>query len=269
MLKYLNIVFHHQYTRITFSYVVPLIVAGGFIFVWIKYFPPDPSFWKEPLAEITRWGGEQTLKITDVKVIGASEVLDTQISLYLTEELRKVNLDSLNLDLNKIRTGINFIPSVTNVELAIEKNGVLKIIVEERIPQILWYDNEQFHLLDKDGLAIDTTTNRDAFPDFFVVAGRGADDKVEEAVDLVAVSEKINHHIRGLVWIGERRWDLVLDRGRLVKLPEKEPIEAMKKLKVLDEKEGLLEREISILDLRIPNKIYVRKYRNIEETEEE
>ncbi len=237
--------------------------------MWFKFFPPDPDFWKEPFSEITRWGGEQSLKITDVKVIGATEVLDTQISLYLTEELRKINLDSLSLDLNKIKRGINFIPSVTDVELAIEKNGVLKVVVEERIPQILWYDNEQFHLLDKDGLALDTVTNRNAYPDFFVIAGKDADNRVEEALEIFSVSEKINHHIRGLVWIGERRWNIVLDKGRLVKLPENEPIEAMKKLKILDEKESLLSREVSILDLRIPNQIYVRYYRNDEETEGE
>ena len=237
--------------------------------MWLKFFPPDPGFWKEPFSGITKWGGEQSLKITDVKVVGATEVLDTQISLYLTEELRKINLDSLSLDLNQIKKGINFIPSVTDVELAIEKNGVLKVVIKERIPQILWYDNEQFHLLDKDGLALDTVTNRNAYPDFFVIAGKGADNRIKEALEIFSVSEKINHHIRGLVWIGERRWDIVLDKERLVKLPEDKPIEAMKKLKILDEKENLLSREVSILDLRIPNQIYIRYYRNDEETEVE
>ncbi len=268
MTNYLKHFFLHKYTQVALNYVIPLIIAGGFAFLWLKFFPPDPDFWKEPFSEITRWGGEQSLKITDVEVLGASEVLDTQISLYLTEELRKINLDSLSLNLNQIKRGINFIPSVTDVELVIEKNGVLKVVVEERIPHILWYDNDQFHLLDKDGLAIDTVTSRDAYPDFFVIAGKGADNQVEEALKILSVSEKINHQIRGLVWVGERRWDLVLDKGRLVKLPEKEPVEAMQSLKILDEKENLLSREVSILDLRIPNRVYIRYYRNEEEIEE-
>lgn len=234
-----------------------------------KYFPPDPTFWKEPFSEITKWGGEHSLKITDVEVIGASEDLDTQISLYLTEELRKINLDSLSLDLNQIKKGINFIPSVTDVELAIERNGVLKVVVEERVPRILWFDNNQFHLLDIDGLALDTVTNRNAYPEFFVIAGSGADRRVKEALEIFSVSDNINHHIRGLVWVGGRRWNMYLDKGRLVKLPENEPIVAMKKIKILDEEENLLSREVSILDLRIPNKIYVRHYGNEENTEVE
>ncbi|MYG42300.1 MAG: hypothetical protein F4203_04030 [Rhodobacteraceae bacterium] len=261
-MNYLKTIFFNKYTLIAFNYVLPLVVAAAFIFMWFRFFSPDQGFWKEPLLVITNWGDEQNLKITDVEVLGASEVLDTQISLYLTEELRKINLNSLNLNLNQLKKGITFIPSVTDVELAIEKNGVLKVVVEERIPLVLWYDNEQYHLLDKDGFSLDTVTNRNTYYDFFVIAGKDAHKKVLEAMEILSVSEKINHHIRGLVWVGQRRWDVIMDRDRVIKLPEKEPLEAMRKLMVLDENENLLSRQISILDLRIPKTIYVRNYTN-------
>ncbi|MYF45020.1 MAG: hypothetical protein F4223_01060, partial [Rhodobacteraceae bacterium] len=229
-MNYLKTIFFNKYTLIAFNYVLPLVVAAVFIFMWFRFFPPDQSFWKEPLIAITNWGDEQNLKITDVEVLGASEVLDTQISLYLTEELRKIDLDSLNLNLNQLKKGITFIPSVTDVELAIEKNGILKVLVEERIPLVLWYDNEQYHVLDKDGHSLDTVTNRNTYSEFFVIAGKDADKKVLEAMGILSVSEKINHQIRGLVWVGQRRWDIIMDRDRMIKLPEKEPLEAMRKL---------------------------------------
>ncbi len=268
MLVNFRTVFNHRYTRLTFNFIIPLIIVGSFVFVWATFFPPNQGFWKQPFAEISKWGGEQTLKITDVEVSGASEILDTQISLYLTEELRKINLDSLNLDLNKIKQGIDFIPSVSKVELAIEKNGVLKVVVEERVPRILWYENEQYHLLDKNGMALDSVTNRNAYADLFVIAGEAVDTKVEEALKILNVSDMINHQIRGLIWVGGRRWDIVLDKERLIKLPEQEPIEAMRKIKILDEEEDLLSRDISIIDLRIPDKIYIRYFKN-NNTEEE
>jgi len=257
-MNYLKTIFFHKYMLIAINYVLPVVVAAAFIFMWFRFFPPDQSFWKEPLFAITSWVDEKNLKITDVEVLGASEVLDTQISLYLTEELKKINLNSLNLDLNQLKKGITFIPSVSDVELAIEKNGVLKVVVEEKIPLVLWYENEQYHLLDKDGYSLDTVTNRDTYYEFFVIAGKNADKKVLEAMEILSVSKKINHHVRGLVRVGQRRWDVIMDRDRIIKLPENGPLEAMRKLKVLDEKENLLSRQISIIDLRIPKTIYVR-----------
>lgn len=261
-MNYLKTIFFNKYTLIAFNYVLPLVVAAAFIFMWFRFFPPDQGFWKESLITITNWGDEQNLKITDVEVLGVTEVIDIQISLYVTEELRKINLNSLNLDLNQLKKGITLIPSISDVKLTIEKNGVLKVVVEERIPLVLWYDNEQYHLLDKDGYSLDTVTNRNIYSEFFVIAGKDADKHLLEAMEILSVSEKINHHIRGLVWVGQRRWDVIMDRDRVIKLPEKEPLEAMRKLMVLDENENLLSRQISILDLRIPKTIYVRNYTN-------
>ena len=34
--------------------------------------------------------------------------------------------------------------------------------------------------------------------------------------------------VRGLVFIGERRWDVILDRNQIIKLPEIEPMKALK-----------------------------------------
>ncbi|MEM6933631.1 MAG: cell division protein FtsQ/DivIB, partial [Pseudomonadota bacterium] len=64
---------------------------------------------------------------------------------------------------------------------------------------------------------------------------------------------------RALVRVGERRWDLVLDRDLRVLLPEKEPSGAVARIMALHLGEDqLLERDLQIIDMRIPNRPVLR-----------
>ena len=56
--------------------------------------------------------------------------------------------------------------------------------------------------------------------------------------------------VRGLVRIGERRWDIILDRNQVIKLPEDYPFKAIKKALSLQKGRRVLDRDILYLDLR-------------------
>ncbi|MDZ7909564.1 MAG: cell division protein FtsQ/DivIB [Gemmobacter sp.] len=45
--------------------------------------------------------------------------------------------------------------------------------------------------------------------------------------------------------MGERRWDIVLDRNQRILLPAKEPVRALERLLALDKAEDLLKRDIA------------------------
>ena len=60
-------------------------------------------------------------------------------------------------------------------------------------------------------------------PDLPLIAGEGAEQHVPEALALLAETGPVATRVRGLVRVGERRWDLVLDRDQVVKLPEADP----------------------------------------------
>ena len=61
-------------------------------------------------------------------------------------------------------------------------------------------------------------------------------------------------------WVGGRRWDLNLQSGETVALPEGEGVAkvALVKFARLDKSTGLLGRGIVRFDLRIPDKMIVR-----------
>ena len=71
-----------------------------------------------------------------------------------------------------------------------------------------------------------------------------------EAVAVMAAAEPFSARIRGLVRIGERRWDLVLDRNQRVLLPDQNPVQALERLLALDHVLDVMNRDILTVDLR-------------------
>jgi cell division protein FtsQ len=58
--------------------------------------------------------------------------------------------------------------------------------------------------------------------------------------------------------VGDRRWDLVLDRDQRVLLPETGAVAALERVIALDEAQQLFARDISLIDMRIPERPTVR-----------
>ena len=50
--------------------------------------------------------------------------------------------------------------------------------------------------------------------------------------------------------MGERRWDLVLDRDQRILLPEADPVRAVERVIALDQADQLLDRDVLAVDLR-------------------
>jgi hypothetical protein len=71
-----------------------------------------------------------------------------------------------------------------------------------------------------------------------------------EALDLLAAATPLLPRLRGLVRMGERRWDLVLDRNQRILLPAENPVRALERLLALDEAQDMLARDLLTIDLR-------------------
>ena len=75
---------------------------------------------------------------------------------------------------------------------------------------------------------------------------------MREALALFDASGPIAPRIRGLVRVGERRWDIVLDRGQTIQLPEIAPVAALEQVLALEEAQDMLARDITTVDMRNP-----------------
>ena len=64
--------------------------------------------------------------------------------------------------------------------------------------------------------------------------------------------------MRGLIRMGERRWDVVLDRDQRILLPEDDPVSALQRVAAIDAAQDMMARDLTIVDMRNPARPTVR-----------
>lgn len=193
--------------------------------------------------------------VTMMAVDGASGPVDRAIRQMLPVELP---VSSFQLGLEAMRATVEQIDAVASAELHVRKGGVLQVTVVERQPEILWRSAYGLEMLDRTGHRVATLLDRSARPELPVIAGDGADARVDEALKLFAAAGPLGPRVRGLVRIGERRWDVVLDRDQRILLPEDEPVTALQRVAALDNAQDMMGRDLTIVDMRNPARPTVR-----------
>ncbi|MFN0113916.1 MAG: cell division protein FtsQ/DivIB [Paracoccaceae bacterium] len=165
---------------------------------------------------------------------------------------------SFRLNLEAMRTAIARIDAVERVDLRIRPGGVLQIDILERTPAILWRIGERVEMLDVAGHRVATLVDRAARPDLPLIAGRDADAHVAEALAIFTAAGPLGGRIRGLSRIGERRWDVILDRDQKIMLPETDAAAAFERLVALNEAQDLFGRDVVLADLRDEDRPTIR-----------
>jgi cell division protein FtsQ len=101
--------------------------------------------------------------------------------------------------------------------------------------------------------------------DLPLIAGEGADRVVGEALTLLRAAGPLMPRLRGIVRVGERRWDMVLDNDQTIMLPEVAPFPALAQVIALNQTQDLLTRDVRAVDMRNPNRPTLRVSENAHE----
>ncbi len=127
----------------------------------------------------------------------------------------------------------------------------------EREPVALWQSKRKVRVIDADGV---TLTDRDLAPykDLILLVGEDAPAHVAALLPLLAAEPVLQARVEAAGWVGERRWDLTLKNGITVRLPEEDPGFALRRLAKAQEEDGLLDKDITVVDMRLPDRITVR-----------
>ena len=204
----------------------------------------------EKFAEMRRSIEERPEFMVNLMAIdGASDTISDDIREIVPVDFP---ISSFDLDLEGMKDRIAELDAVERVDIRIKKGGVLQVRVQERIPAAVWRVARDIELLDREGRRVAVIKSRMARPDLPLLAGAGAEKYVPEALELLATAAPVSKRIRGLVRMGERRWDLVLDRDQRIMLPEKDPVRALEQVMALEEATDVLARAIVAVDMRNP-----------------
>jgi len=192
-------------------------------------------------------------------VEGASPVLADTVRDLLPVDFP---VSSFDLDLEAMQARVAGLDVVESADILIRPGGILEVTVTEREPVLVWRRTGALELVDATGHRVAKLTSRSARADLPLIAGWRANARVDEALALYAAAGPLAPRIRGLVRVGERRWDIVLDDGPVILLPENDPLPALAQVLALDAADDLLARAVSHVDMRDPRRPTLRLIRN-------
>lgn len=201
--------------------------------------------------------------IEGVGVSGGSAELRRRLETRLRSV---VGLSSLKLDVAELRRKIESIGAVESAEVRVDAAGVLRVDLTERVAAALYRSAEgRLVILDRSGAEIGPVRHRVSRPDLPLVLGEGAKSHIDQAISLLTAAPELRPRIRALVWVGERRWDIVLGDDVIVMLPEDDPLGALAQVMAWQYGEEVLDRDIAAVDMRLPGRPIVRMTRGAAE----
>lgn len=191
------------------------------------------------------------VRITGQREIDEADVLDT-LSIHSGQSL-------FFYDAAAARERLQSIPWVQDVSVMKLYPGTLRVIIDERVPAALWQPtiDAPVVVVDSAGKAI-TDRLETRYARLPRVVGQGAEQRVAEITSLLDDVPDLQKRVRASMLVSNRRWDLFLDNGVQVMLPETNPQKAVAELQQADRDSGLLNRDITVVDLRLPDRLVVR-----------
>jgi len=166
--------------------------------------------------------------------------------------------DSLfHVDINDVQSRIESLDWVGQADVIRLWPDTLHIVLVERRPAARWQLGGQVTLVDRAGATIsaDHLSEFSALPH---VVGPGASVKAAQLIDLLGRYPMIKARVSAAVRVGERRWNLRLDNGLDIKLPDVQEEQALDLLTELDSQHRLLARDIVSIDMRLPGQMIIR-----------
>ena len=194
--------------------------------------------------------------VRGVAVLGGSAALQREVRRTLDV---RPGMSSLNLDVEKLRLRVEALGAVETATIQFDPQGTLRITVVERIAMVLLRRADGvLVMLDRGGVEIGPAGPRADHRELPVILGAGARDRVGEVIALLGGAPGIVPRLRALVRVGERRWDMVLDRDLLIKLPERGSVGALSRIMALHYGDELLDRDLAVIDMRLPKRPTLR-----------
>ncbi len=163
------------------------------------------------------------------------------------------------VDVGEIRRQLLRYGWVKDARVSRRLPDTLVVDIVERTPAALWQDRDRLALIDSDGVVIDRVPVTQ-MPDLPLLIGPGANARNRELDRLLDAAPTLKPQLVSATWVGGRRWDLNLQTGEVIALPEgqEEARSALGKFVDLDKSTGLLGRGLLRFDLRLPGKMIVR-----------
>lgn len=142
-----------------------------------------------------------------------------------------------------------------SVERRFPRDVYVRIV--ERQPLALWQHNGNVAVIDQSGDLI-PNVEPEGFAGLPLVVGADAPEHTAALLDVVSSEPRLHELVTAAVRVSGRRWNLRLQGGIDVQLPETDAAGAWAQLARIEREQGVLERDVVVIDLRLPDRLVVR-----------
>jgi cell division protein FtsQ len=192
--------------------------------------------------------------IEKVQVSGNAQTSEIEI-------LQLLGLDGttslVSLDVDAARRKLVELPWVESAEVRKIYPETIAVTLKERKAFAIWQHGSELSLIEQNGSVI-APLRDNKFASLPLFVGRDAEKAAAEFLQEMAKWPEIESRVQAYVRVASRRWDLHLGNGVVIHLPEDNVDQSLKMLSAYEAKEGVLERDIASVDLRLSDRTTIR-----------
>ena len=221
--------------------LITAVWSGGYLGRWSQ----------EARVQIVRRLGDAGFRIERITLRGREmaardEILDA-LGVAVGEPIFAV-------DMTAARRRVEALGWVQSAAVARLWPDTLHISVIERSPAAVWQKDGALRLIDREGVVIAAVDASD-YVELPLLVGAGADAAAGELFAMRAARPALFSRVAAAIRVAGRRWDLRLDSGARIMLPEEGAGGALAALVDMHESYGVLDRNLVYIDLRNADQI--------------
>ena len=202
-----------------------------------------------------------TPRIKSIRITG-SQITDEKNIYHLLGV--RVGDPLLSFNIQRASAQLNTLPFVKHVTIIRHLSGDIVIHIVERYPYAIWQHQGQFTLIDKEGQDVQdqkiNNKEKAMLLKLPLVVGNGANTSAATLFDILSQEPNVKSHVVAAVRVNNRRWNLTLNNGTIILLPEipEETTAAIHYLAKLETSINLLDRPILSIDMRLPDRLTIK-----------
>jgi cell division protein FtsQ len=213
---------------------------------------PDVVNWLKDARDVA--ANSVGFRIAAVSLTGQKEVSREEV---LTTAGVTGHASLLFLDADAARARLMANPWIADAAVFKLYPDRLQITITERLAYALWQKDGHLNVIAADGTVLEPFVE-DRYLGLPLVVGHGAERQAKHFLAIIDRYPDIRSVLRASMLVAERRWNLRLTNGIDVRLPEANVEAALDRLVQLDHDKKLLSRDITMVDLRLPDRVSVR-----------
>lgn len=206
---------------------------------------------KESFLNLSKEAG---LTIENVTLIGRTHADTQKIIATLDNPQHK---PMIGFQPTTVKERLLELPWIQSARVERHWPDTIQIKITEYKPFAIWQHNNKLSLVDREGTII-LSDDVDAFKHYPLIIGADAPKRLDELVTIISSAPELVPSIYAATRVADRRWDIRLKSGQIIRLPMMDSAAAWQHLATLHRDFNLLNQPLAILDLRLPGQIVAK-----------